>query len=289
MTSVVPTPTSSRTVTGHRGSTAVPTGFPSLDRALAGGFRPGELVVLGGDVGSGTSALALGVALRVAAGGTASASGAATPRALLLSGEMAPERVIERAVAIEARVPLEALRLDALDLDQLARFQAASARLRTQAPAVRWLGAGGPTVVADALASGPGAQLVVVDGLEALFDGAAARDDVLAAGVLALKRLAVERAVVVLLVTHLPQLDRERTDRRPRLADFGVRGAVGVHADVVFGLYREELYETDLGVTGAAELLMLKRRDGPPGYVDLYFDRACLRFEDMLDDYRRPG
>src|SRR5436309_3404580 len=44
----------------------VPTGFPSVDRILGGGLRRRDLVVLGGDVGSGKSALALGIALRVA-------------------------------------------------------------------------------------------------------------------------------------------------------------------------------------------------------------------------------
>src|SRR5207245_1104250 len=37
----------------------VPTGFPSVDRILGGGLRRRDLVVLGGDVGSGKSALAL--------------------------------------------------------------------------------------------------------------------------------------------------------------------------------------------------------------------------------------
>ena len=41
-------------------------GFPSIDRMLGGGLRRGDLIVLGGDVGSGKSALALAIALRVA-------------------------------------------------------------------------------------------------------------------------------------------------------------------------------------------------------------------------------
>src|SRR5438034_5975182 len=48
----------------------VPTGFPSIDRILGGGLRRRDLVVLGGDIGSGKSALALGLALRTAQQGT---------------------------------------------------------------------------------------------------------------------------------------------------------------------------------------------------------------------------
>src|SRR2546426_2879017 len=51
---------------GEISGDTVPTGFPSLDRILGGGVRRRDLVVLGGDVGSGKSALALGIALRVA-------------------------------------------------------------------------------------------------------------------------------------------------------------------------------------------------------------------------------
>ena len=78
------------------------------------------------------------------------------------------------------------------------------------------------------------------------------------------------------------QLDRTRQDRRPRLTDFGIRGAVGTHADLVLGLYREDLYDGDLGVAGATELLLLKHRDGALGYVDLFFYEQWMRFEEVL-------
>ena len=70
----------------------VPSGFPSLDRLLGGGFRQQDLVVLGGDVGSGKSSLALGIAMRVAGSGFPVS---------FVSGEMDAERLMERAIAIE--------------------------------------------------------------------------------------------------------------------------------------------------------------------------------------------
>src|SRR3989440_1298704 len=86
---------------GDVSSDTVPTGFPSIDRLLGGGLRRRDLVVLGGDIGSGKSALALGLALRVAQRGTAVA---------LFSGEMDEERLMERALAIEGRVAVDELR-----------------------------------------------------------------------------------------------------------------------------------------------------------------------------------
>jgi len=66
----------------------IPTGFPSLDELLGGGFRRGDLIVLGGDTGSGKSALALAIGLRVAETGRST---------LFLTAEMESERVLERA------------------------------------------------------------------------------------------------------------------------------------------------------------------------------------------------
>ena len=37
------------------------------------------------------------------------------------------------------------------------------------------------------------------------------------------------------------------------------------------------------GVEGATELIVAKNRNGPTGFVDLYFYSRWLRFEDMLD------
>ena len=66
----------------------VATGFPSIDKILGGGLRRRDLVVLGGDIGAGKSALALGVALRVAQQGQTVA---------YWSGEMEEGRVGARA------------------------------------------------------------------------------------------------------------------------------------------------------------------------------------------------
>ena len=90
----------------------VPSGFPSLDRVLGGGFRRQDLVVLGGDVGSGKSALALAIAVRAAQAGMPT---------LYLSGEMSPERVLERALALEGRAPIDDLRQGRLDASRAGR------------------------------------------------------------------------------------------------------------------------------------------------------------------------
>src|SRR4029077_21043555 len=99
----------------------VPTGFPSIDRILGGGLRRRDLVVLGGDIGAGKSALALGLALRTAQQGTGVA---------LFSGEMDEERVMERALAIEGWATLDELRGAKLNDQTRAGIGGAAVRLR---------------------------------------------------------------------------------------------------------------------------------------------------------------
>src|SRR2546428_8318377 len=82
---------------GEIAGDTVPTGFPSVDRLLGGGLRRRDLIVLGGDVGSGKSALALGIALRVA-------QQEAGPGVAFFSGEMHEGRLMERALAVQGRV-----------------------------------------------------------------------------------------------------------------------------------------------------------------------------------------
>src|SRR5262245_11158018 len=80
---------------------SVPTGLPSVDKMLGGGFRRRDLIALGGDVGSGKSSLALAFALRTA--------GLGHP-VVYFSGEMDEDRLLERALAIEGKTAIDDIR-----------------------------------------------------------------------------------------------------------------------------------------------------------------------------------
>jgi len=252
---------------------AVSTGFPSADQLLGGGMRAGDLVVLGGDVGSGKSAFALAVALRAGLAGLPVA---------FYTGETTVERVLERMLALEGRARIDDLRRGTLDDSTRAGVGAAALRLRDVSPMVERLPASTDALV-ETLRTRTGLRLVVIDPLQALPTGRTAQDEELATGVRMLKTLAVETGIAVLLVAHLNTLVRDRQDRRPTLDDFGVLHAIKQHADTILALYREEMYHGGLSVEGATELLALKNRNGPTGYVDLYFYKQWMRFEDLIE------
>jgi len=127
--------------------------------------------------------------------------------------------------------------------------------------------------------------IVIVDYVQLLPPPATrlTQSEDVAATVRALKALALDRHVACLTLSQLPAHDPGRQDPRPTLDDFGTLSAVKQHADVALALYREEMYNPGGGVEGATELVVAKNRNGPTGYIDLYFYLQCMRFEDMLD------
>lgn len=257
---------------------SVATGFPSLDRLLGGGLRRRDLVVLGGDIGSGKSALALAIALRAAAAGNTVA---------LFSGEMDADRLLERALAIEGRATIDELRSAVLSEERRAAVGAAAVRLRDLPLSLYPMTARGfDAVLEPAWQRDP--ALVIVDYLQLLPPPSArlTRDEDAAEALGALKATALARRVACLAVAQLPVHRARREDPRPTLDDYGALGAVKQHADVVLSIYREEMYQPGGGVEGATELIINKNRNGPTGFVDLYFYRTWMRFEDMLDPDR---
>ncbi|HEY3011859.1 MAG TPA: DnaB-like helicase C-terminal domain-containing protein [Gemmatimonadales bacterium] len=254
----------------------VATGFASLDRRLGGGLRRKDLVVLAGDVGSGKSALGLAIAIRAAT--------AAVPT-MYFSGEMSPDRIFERALALEGRVAIDDLRQGRLDDAARASVGAAAVRLRHHPLVVRPLLGKDFEEVRTALDIVPRRQLLVVDSLQLTGPPhpAARLQERVALAVRSLKALAVERDLVVLVLAQLPHHRANRPDPRPALDDLGAFGAIKQNADVILMIYREEMYCPGQGVEGAAELIVAKNRNGPTGFVDLYFYPRWLRFVDMLD------
>lgn len=260
---------------GEPGPDTVPTGFQSLDRVIGGGVRRRDLVVLGGDVGSGKSALALSIALRAAA---------ADHSVAFFSGEMDEDRLMERALAMEARVQVDDMRSARLSETARAAVGAAALRLKGVPLSIHpMVGRQFDEVLAPAWDDDP--ALVIVDYLQLLPppETRSTQDEDSSATVRALKALALDRHVAVLAVAQLPRHVAQRGDPRPSLDDFGVLGAVKQHADIVLGLFREEMYNPGGGVEGATELIVAKNRNGPTGFIDLYFYQQWLRFEDMLD------
>src|SRR4029077_16048430 len=173
----------------------VATGFPSIDRLLGGGLLRTDLAVLGGDVRSGKSALALGMALRAAQAGS---------DVVFLSGEMNEERLLERALAIEGRVTVDELRGARVNDQERAGIGAAAVRLRVLPISILPLAAEHFDALAARLDPPREADLLMIDYLQLVPPPAAAdrntQDEELALTLRRLKALAVDRQLAVVVV-----------------------------------------------------------------------------------------
>ena len=157
---------------------------------------------------------------------------------------------MERALALEARVPVDALRGGALDDVSRASVGAAALRLRDLPLQVRSLSGQRFTEVSEALDTVPRRALLVIDSLQMTAPPATANgpDEAVAGAARALKALALDHDVAVLVLAQLPGLKPSRRDPRPSLEDLGGLGVVKQVADVVLAIYREEMYRPAGGV-----------------------------------------
>jgi replicative DNA helicase len=265
-----------RSPPGTPGLDTIPSGFPSIDKMLGGGFRRRDLVVLAGDVGSGKSSLALGIALRSALLGTPT---------IFFSGEMSEERLMERALAIEGKATIDEIRSSKLNDPARASVGAAAVRLRGLPLEIRGLHGITFDQLNDGIRMIPRRGLVVIDPLQLVEPprSGSSAEETLALAARSLKSVALDHDTTVLALAQVVTSPASREDPRPTLEDLGGLGGVKQHADLVLAVYREEMYRPGGGMEGATELIVAKNRNGPTGFVDLYFYRRWLRFEDMLD------
>jgi replicative DNA helicase len=251
----------------------VGTGYPSLDRALAGGLRCGELTMVGGDAGAGKSALVLGIAIRAAVSGTP---------VLILSSEGSVEHTWERIVSAESGVTHIAMRTGVLPHGAADSIRSAADVLRRlpitveQAPYT-------PALLSERLEDAELPALVIIDGLVGIDQPPRPVAEAQAQTIRLAKRVALDKGVALIVTTALSADRTLRPPPRPMLNDFGIMGTPAAVADVVLAVFREALYDDTPDVAGAFEVHVLKHRSAPTGFVDLYIEPGAGRVEDLIE------
>jgi replicative DNA helicase len=103
----------------------------------------------------------------------------------------------------------------------------------------------------------------------------------------ALKALAKQFDIPVVILSQLNRENEKRDDKRPNLSDLKDSGAIEADADVVIFVHRPEYYkiffENNKSTRGRAELIIAKHRNGEVGSVWLNFDMPTADFRDYDD------
>lgn len=259
--------------------TGLASGLRDLDRITLG-FQPQDLIVLGARPSIGKSALALCMAANIVRAG---------PPVALFTLEMSRRQIIQRLLSLEANVELQKLRNGRLSGEDWPRLAAAADRL---AKAPLYVDDTGSISLMEIRAKArrlkhhvPELALIVVDYLGLIGDVAGARAEHLTTetgrAASAMKTLAKDLDLPVLLLCQLSRKVEERHDKRPILSDLRQSGEIEQHADLVMFLYRDDYYNSESDAQGIAELNLSKHRNGPTDTVKLAWSKTRARFGDL--------
>jgi len=272
------------------GITGISTGFTDLDTETAG-LQRGDLIIVAGRPSMGKTSFAMNIAEHIAVQQKGTVA--------VFSLEMPKEHLVLRMLASMARVNAGKMRsgqLESIDFEHLtdAAGNLVDSRLfindsmdvtlmdlRSQ---LRRMRREGPV------------DLVVIDYLQLMrgradLDNRAQEISEISRG---LKGLAKEMDCPVIALSQLNRSLEQRTNKRPMLSDLRESGAIEQDADVIFFVYREEVYlrndESAKGkeryneVKGKAEIIIGKQRNGPVGAVAMAFQGEYTRFANLIQE-----
>ncbi len=273
---------------GRKGMGGIPTGFDNLDHILLG-FQPKDMIILAARPSMGKTALALNVTERIALG---LGSDRKEHPVAVFSLEMSAESLVMRMLCSKAAVHSQLMRKGLLSSDAHGRLLAKAAEL-LKAPLYIDDTAGLSALElcsrARRLHRRYGIEFVVVDYLQMMNYPQFARDgrqQEVAAISNAMKGMAKELNVPVLILSQLSRSPEQRAGGAPKLSDLRDSGAIEQDADVVMLLRRPARYPEDPEHNDKrlAIVEIAKHRNGPVGEVRLNFDGEFTRFTDRKED-----
>jgi len=208
----------------------------------------------------------------------------------IFSLEMSKDQIVDRMIASQANIDLWKLRTgklqDGAGDNDFSRIQSAMGTL-SEAPI--YIDDMGTTnimqmrAMARRLQADTGLGLIIVDYLQ-LMDTTnkyATPIQQVTENSRALKSLAKELNIPVLVLSQLSRKVEERTPHRPMLSDLRESGAIEQDADVVMFIYREDKYNENSLEKNIAEIMIAKHRNGPTGAIKLYFDEPRASFRNL--------
>ena len=262
----------------HHGTLrGVPTGFRDLDNKLSG-LQKTDLVILAARPGMGKTSLALDIARHVAVRENLPVG--------IFSLEMGKDQLADRLISSTGNIDAWHIRTGQLTSDDYSRIQHAMGSL-SDAP-LYIDDAGSVNILqiramARRLQSTKGLSLLVVDYLQLMepMNRFASPVQQVTENSRALKMLAKELNVPVLVLSQLSRAVESRVPQIPRLSDLRESGAIEQDADVVMFIYRDDFYNENSLKPGIAQVIIEKHRNGSTGSVELYFEKTQASFKDL--------
>ena len=298
------------------GVSGVPTGLADLDK-LIGGLHNSDLIILAGRPAMGKTALALCMAVNVAEKFKEENKKNPEKKSVaFFSLEMSAEQLAGRVMSNYARIEGQKLRSGKLTQPEFDKMAESMNELNELPLLVDETAGITVTAIKNRARrmkrdKSKGLGLIVIDYLQLIQESGRAENRVQALSEMtrALKIMAKELNVPVLVLSQLSRLVEQRDNKRPQLSDLRESGSIEQDADIVMFVYRESYYlENDqpqqrekeskeafqnrikeweqkkLDLAKRGEAIISKQRHGPTGTVDLYYDGAYTYFGNLQSD-----
>ncbi|PPS61033.1 replicative DNA helicase [Pseudomonas sp. BRM28] len=236
------------------------TGLVDLDK-LIGYLRPKSMVVIAGRPGSGKTMLGLQIVQHVATRGRGVG--------LVVSLEMSEEELTVRTIASLGGVDLRRMEeVKELSGEEWGRITVASGQIKeadlylNDTPG---LTASGIRSAARKLQRDHGLDILMVDylGLVASDGHASTRAEAVGKISIAMKNLAKELGIPLLVLAQLNRNPASRPGKKPQASDLRDSGQIEQDADAVLLVHHDP--ESEAGEQGITEIILDKGRQAPPG------------------------
>lgn len=236
------------------------TGLVDLDK-LIGFLRPKSMVVIAGRPGSGKTMLGLQIVNHVAIRGAGVG--------LIISLEMGEEELTVRTIASQGGIDLRRLEeVKCLEQEEWNRIGIAASKINgaelylNDTPG---LTVSAIRAEARKLKREKGLDILMIDylGLVGTDGKAQNRADAVAKVSIAMKNLAKELGVPVLVLAQLNRNPASRPGKKPQASDLRDSGQIEQDADAVILVHHDP--ESEAGEQGVTELILDKGRQAPPG------------------------
>lgn len=262
----------------------VPTGFADLDRMLTG-MHPGEFILIAARPSMGKTSIGMNIVENAAI-----RSGA---KVAVFSLEMPAEQLVMRMLCSEACVDMQSVRRGMLtpeDWEKLTDAMVPIARSQIYIDATSGISVPEVRSKARRLQMEHGLDLILIDYLSLMTATGRnnSRQEEVSSISRALKGLAQELKVPIIVLQQLSRANAGRSDHRPILSDIRDSGAIEQDADVVMFLHREAYYDPETEKKNIAEVIIAKQRNGPLGTVELGWQAEYTKFVDLVGGGSAP-
>ena len=266
--------------------TGVPTGFTELDD-MTRGFQNGDLIIIAARPSMGKTALAINMALY--------AAGHAHIPSLFFSLEMPKEHIAMRLICSEAKINSSKLLIGDLNQQDWDKLMEGTTRMMEAPLLIDDRSAINPNyirqVIRQAKNEYPSLGLVVVDYVQLMQSNLRnpSREQEIAEISRSMKAMAKEFSLPMVVISQLNRSLERRTEKRPMMSDLRESGALEQDADLIFFIYRDEVYNEDSEDKGIAEISIAKHRNGAIGTKRLAFIGQYTKFANLALRTNQPS